>query len=137
MLGVDFSGVHSREDVNTKLSETIASERIRNFLLKNVRNNKEGSYNWRLNINTLYHELPQILDGIDPAPFRNGNGITGFPVLFVKSEKSGYIREGDISAIKTIFPVADIVTIPGTDHWLHVEQPELLIKTISYFIFGE
>jgi esterase len=136
MLGVDFSIVNDREDVNRILSETLPSVRIRQFLLKNVKPKKEGGYEWKLNIQTLHDQLPQILDGLDPKTYMNGNGITGFPVLFIKAEKSGYIKEEDISIIKTIFPMAEVVTIPRADHWVHVENPELLIKTIEYFIFG-
>ncbi len=137
MFSVDFSEVKTREDVNRMLSETLPSEKLRQFLLKNVHRNKEDSrYNWKLNIQTLHDQLPKIMDGLDPKDFMNGNGMTGFPVLFIKAEKSGYIGEEDISAIKTIFPMAEMVIIPGADHWVHVEQPELLIKTISYFVFG-
>lgn len=137
MLAVDFSKVNEREDVNRMLQESLPSERVRNFLLKNVRRNRDGGYGWRLNVRTLHDQLPQILDGLDPAPYRNGNGVTGFPVLFVRAEKSGYIREEDKEIIKTIFPVSDMVTIPGADHWIHVEKPDLLIRTIEYFIFGQ
>ncbi len=137
MLSVDFSRVNNREDVNSILKETIPSQRVRHFLLKNIKRNKTGGYEWRLNIRTLHDQLPRILDGLDPKPFLNGNGITGFPVLFIRAEKSGYIREEDKALIKTIFPMAEMVTIPGADHWVHVEKPELLIKTIEYFIFGD
>lgn len=137
MLAVDFSKVNNREDVNRFLSETILSERVRHFLLKNVVRNKEGKYSWRLNVKSLHDQLPYIMDGLDSKPFLNGNGITGFPVLFVKAANSGYIREEDISTIKTIFPFAELVTIPDSDHWVHVEKPELLIKTIEYFVLGE
>jgi pimeloyl-ACP methyl ester carboxylesterase len=136
MMSVDFSEVKDREDIDRILAETLSSEKLRQFLLKNVKRNKEGGYEWKLNIKTLHNQLPQILDGLDHKPFMNGNGITGFPVLFIKAEKSGYIKEDDIAIIKTIFPMAEMVTIPGADHWVHVEKPELLIKTISYFVFG-
>ena len=136
MLGIDFSRVKDREDVNRMLAETLGSERVRNFLLKNLKRDAENRYSWRLNVKTLHDQLPQILDGLDPKPFMNGNGITGFPVLFVKAGSSNYISAEDIPVIKTIFPMAEIVTIPGADHWVHVEQPELLIKTIEYFVFG-
>jgi esterase len=136
MRGVDFTEVNNREDINLILSETIKSEKVRQFLLKNVKHKKGGGYGWKLNVKTLHDQLPQILDGLDHKPYMNGNGITGFPVLFIKAENSGYIKEEDISIIKTIFPMAEIVTIPGADHWVHVEMPELLIKTISYFVLG-
>jgi len=137
MLGVDFSQVNDREDVSRMLSESIPSERVRQFLLKNIRRNAEGGYEWRLNIQALHDQLPMIMDGLDPKPYMNGNGVTGFPVLFVRAGQSGYISVDDISTIKTIFPMSELVTIPSADHWIHVQQPELLIKTIEYFIFGD
>jgi esterase len=137
MMAVDFTKVNDREDVNRMLAETLGSERIRNFLLKNLKRNEDNLYSWRLNVKTLHDQLPQILDGLDPKPFMNGNGITGFPVLFVKAGASNYITEEDISIIKTIFPMAEMVTIPGADHWVHVEKPELVIKTIEYFVLGD
>ncbi len=137
MISVDFNSVKDRADVEDILKESIPSERIRQFLLKNIKRGRDGIYKWKLNVKTLHDQLPKIIDGIDPKPFMNGNGITGFPVLFIKAEKSSYIREEDIGIIKTIFPMAEMATIPDTDHWVHAEKPELLIKTISYFVLGE
>lgn len=136
MMGVDFSKAKDRQDIDLALSETLHSQKLRQFLLKNVRRNKDGQFEWKLNVKTIHDQLPKIMDGLDPKPYMNGNGVTGFPVLFIKAEKSGYIKEEDIAIIKTIFPMAELVTIPGADHWVHVEMPELLIKTVSYFIFG-
>jgi esterase len=137
MLGIDFSEITTREEVNTLLAESLPSEKLRQFLLKNVKRKSDGSgYEWKLKIQSIHDQLPYIMDGLDPKDFMNGKGITGFPVLFIKAAKSGYIREDDISAIKTIFPMSEMVTIPDADHWVHVEKPELLIKTISYFMFG-
>jgi esterase len=136
MLSVDFAIIKSREDVENILSETIKSIKIRRFLLKNVHRKKEGSFEWKLNLQALHDHLPEIMDGLDPKKFLHGNGITGFPVLFIKGEKSNYIKSEDQQIIKTIFPVADLVSIPGADHWLHVEQPDLLLKTIKYFVLG-
>jgi esterase len=61
-------------------------------------------------------------------------GITGFPVLFISGANSGYIRAEDHQLIRSIFPVAEIVTIPNAGHWVHAEQPALLVKTIRYFL---
>lgn len=136
MMGVDFSTIHERSEINEILKESIPSERIRLFIMKNVHRNEKGKFEWKLNVKTLHDQLPSVLDGLDPKPFMNGNGITGFPVLFIKAEKSSYISELDIDIINTIFPVAEMVTIPDADHWVHAEKPELLIKTISYFVLG-
>jgi esterase len=136
MLSVDFAKIKSRQDVDIILSKTIKSSRVRQFLLKNVYRNRGGSFGWKLNLQALHDNLPELLDGLDPKKFIDGKGITGFPVLFIKGEKSNYIMVEDLRLIKTIFPMAEMVTIPDADHWLHVEQPDLLLKTINYFVFG-
>jgi esterase len=136
MLSVNFSEISNREDVDKILSQNINSIPVRRFLLKNVRRNQDGSFGWKLNIQSLHDNLPKIMDGLDPKRFLNGNGITGFPVLFIRGEKSNYIESEDIALIKIIFPMADFATIPRAGHWLHAEQPDLLLKTIKYFISG-
>ena len=66
--------------------------------------------------------------------YSGGEEIVGFPVLFVRGEESDYVTDDDILNIHRIFPAARVATIPGAGHWLHVEQPALLLKTIRYFL---
>jgi esterase len=134
MLAVDFSQVKRREDVNVQLARSIHSRRIRNFLMKNVSRSKDGNYQWKLNAVVIGQELSSIFEGIDLSKYPPGHGITGFPVLFIRGEKSDYITDDCIPGIKQIFPMAEIATIPQAGHWLHVEQPDLLVKTIRYFL---
>jgi pimeloyl-ACP methyl ester carboxylesterase len=74
------------------------------------------------------------MDGVDAKNIISEGGITGFPALFVAGERSDYISAGDHQLIRSIFPVAEIVTIPGAGHWIHAEQPSLLVKNIKYFL---
>jgi esterase len=134
ILSVDFSLVKKREDVNDQLARTIHSSKIRSFLMKNVSRDKEGHYGWKLNASVIGKELGSIFEGLDPGKYSHGKGITGFPVLFIRGEKSDYISDDCIPDIKQIFPMAEIATIPQAGHWIHVEQPDLLIKTIRYFL---
>ena len=134
MLSVDFSQVKKREDVNEKLARTIHSRRIRSFLMKNVSRSREGNYPWKLNAAVIKKELSSIFEGIDLSKYSPGTGITGFPVLFIRGEKSDYITDDCIPDIKQIFPMAEIASIPQAGHWLHAEQPDLLVKTIRYFL---
>ncbi len=137
MLSVNLSTIQHREDVDSILSHSIKPLRVRQFLLKNLYRNRDGSFKWKLNLEVLQKNLPDIMDGLDPERFSHGNGVTGFPVLFIRGEKSNYILQEDVDIIKTIFPMAEIVTIPDASHWLHADQPDLLIKTITYFILGQ
>ena len=137
MLSVKFKNVHNREDIDTQLARSIYSPKVRSFLLKNVERTSTGEYRWRINVHTIRDQLPGILDGLDPASFKSGQGITGFPVLFIRGENSDYITSEMIPAIQRIFPMAEVNTIPGAGHWLHMEQPSLLIKTVKYFLLED
>jgi pimeloyl-ACP methyl ester carboxylesterase len=134
MLKVDFNRVDTREDVDAQLAGSIPSSRIRQFLMKNVVRNKDGSYRWRLNIEAISDELDSIFAGLDLSGFGTGQAIMGYPVLFVRGEQSDYISDDCIIEIRQVFPDAEFATIPGAGHWLHVEQPDLLVKTIRYFL---
>lgn len=132
MLNVDFSRVKRREDVDKMMSGTIRSAKVRGFLLKNLQRNPKNTYSWQINVEILIRELPSIMEEIGT----DHSGNTGFPVLFIRGENSDYILDEDIFGIKKLFPLADLVTIPGTGHWLHVEKPDLLVKTLKYFLLG-
>ena len=70
------------------------------------------------------------MDGLS----ENQPEITGFPVLFLKGEKSEYIQEEDEELIYKIFPYADIELVPDAGHWMHAEQPEIFLQKVSDFI---
>jgi len=134
MLNLDLQNFKSRTEIDHKLSESIQSERVRQFLLKNLKRDEEKRFTWKLNIETISKFLPQIMDGMNKDDFTHGKGITGFPVLFIKGAKSNYITDDDHNLIRTIFPYAEVTTIPNAGHWVHAEQPKLLVKTIEYFV---
>ena len=71
---------------------------------------------------------------MDREGIKARGGITGFPVLFISGGNSDYIRVQDHQLLRDIFPTAEVVSIPGTGHWVHAEQPALLVKTIRYFL---
>ncbi len=130
MYNLDFYSIQSRDEVGEILAKDILNARVRQFLLKNVKRSKNNEYNWMLNIKAIRNELPNILEGLN----EDQEQITGFPVLFLKGEKSEYISEKDQKFISKIFPYADIETIPNAGHWLHAEQPELFLEKIEDFI---
>jgi esterase len=132
MQSIDFSKVKTREDVDIQLAGFVKSSRVRNFLLKNIRRERDNTFSWKINVPVLIKELPSVLEGLDPKIA----GITGFPVLFIRGGNSDYLQDGDLPEIRKFFPSAEFVTIPGAGHWLHAEQPELLVKTLREFLGG-
>jgi pimeloyl-ACP methyl ester carboxylesterase len=134
MRRLDLSKIKSREDADRALALSIGSERIRSFLLKNLRREKGGDFGWRINLEAIEGNLDAIFEGMDREAVLARGGITGFPVLFISGGESEYIRVTDHQFILDIFPTAEFVTIPGAGHWVHAEQPALLVKTIRYFL---
>ena len=134
MMGLDLSKMKSREEIDHALGPQIGSGRVRGFLLKNVRRDPDGSFAWRINLQALYDNIDKIFEGMDREAIASRGGITGFPVLFISGGNSDYIRVQDYQLLRDIFPTAEVVTIPGTGHWVHAEQPALLVKNIRYFL---
>ncbi len=134
MMKVDLSKIESREDADLALATYIGSERIRGFLLKNLRRNNKGNFSWRINLKAITDNLEAIFEGMDREAIAARGGITGFPALFISGGDSEYIRAMDYQTIRDIFPTAEFVTVQGAGHWVHAEQPALLVKTIRYFL---
>ncbi len=132
MLKVNFDNVKSRQDIDKQLSGTLPNKQLRQFLLKNIDRTKAGTYKWRLNLPVIKNSLELIMDGFSGLP---ADALrVSIPSIFIRGEKSGYVMDEDTLIIRKYFKDAEILTIPNAGHWLHAEQPELLIKTLAYFL---
>ncbi len=124
----------SRGEADKLLQQTIAPPAIRQFLLKNLKRDRNGKFYWALNITALEENLPAIFAGVIPDNCGNSGYDSRFPLLFIKGEYSGYIRSRDEAAIRQCFPGASLELIKGAGHWLHAEQPEALLKMVMAFV---
>ena len=132
MMGLDLSLLKKRDDVNDLLADAIPEVRTRQFIMKNLKRNKDQSFSWKLNLKVIFDELMTITAGFaDHNIYRD---ITGFPVLFIKGEHSKYIQDIDKERILEIFPIAEIKTIDNAGHWIHAEQPENLSEAVLEFL---
>jgi len=133
MLAVDLSRMETREEVSRALSVDIGSERIRMFLLKNLTRDKQKNFVWKINLPALKRNLDAIMEALPVEEVVRNGGQKGFPVVFIRGERSDYIRPEDHDLIRKVFPTAGIVSIPKAGHWVHAEQPKLLLKNLRYF----
>lgn len=131
---VNIRDTTSRLVIEERLASFIHSPRVVAFLMKNLHRDPQNHFHWRINVDAITDNLEHILDGMQVRDFEKGRGVTGFPVLFIRGGDSAYIRNEDIGLIKTIFPMAEVVTIPGSGHWVHAEQPDPLIRNVDYFL---
>jgi len=136
LYNLETDKITNLRDADQALSEQIPFKRVRQFLLKNLKRNDAGNFQWLLNVKALRNELPSILEGIDINQHTN-NPIAinkNYPVLFIKGEHSEYIGEDEKRDIKTLFPDAEIQTIKNAGHWVHAEQREKFITLVNSFL---
>jgi pimeloyl-ACP methyl ester carboxylesterase len=132
LLNVNFQGINSRQDIDEQLSINLTDAKLRQFLLKNIVRKKDGTYHWRLNLPVIKNTLEQIMDGF--SQLNPDECHVKLPTIFIRGEKSGYVMDEDTLIMRKFFKDAEMVSIPNAGHWLHAEQPELLIKTLAYFL---
>lgn len=130
MEELNLVAVTSRKEIDYFLSEKLKDSTLRQFLLKNIHRNKEGDFEWKINVPVLRHALNSIISEVNSDWFADRQPILGYPVTFIRGLNSDYITDQDIPAIKEIFPEARIVDIPEAGHWLHAEQPEKFVEAV-------
>ncbi len=130
MKAVDLKSINNRREVEEVLTRYIPEIRIRQFILKNLHRKDKNEYEWRINIDGLEKNIDQMFDAIDT--------IVKFekPTLFIKGGASDYILLEDFPKIRYNFPNADIVTIAGASHWVHVEAMEVFYQLTLGFAIG-
>lgn len=132
MLSLNFTTIKARGEIEQYIRNKIGDDSISNFLLKNVARKEDGSYKWKLNIDALYNNLGEILDGFSHYSSSKTNTFTG-PTLFLRGAESGYFTDEDLHNTLQLFPKAELTTIPNAGHWLHAEQPTMITNSILYF----
>lgn len=132
-LSVDLNEKTRRDEVDKEFAYYVKDTKVRNFLMKNLI--REGhTFKWTINVKALSNNLPEIMDGPDFTKIEFNESSITFPVLFIKGEKSDYLKSTDLELIKTFFLNIEMVSISDAGHWIHAEQPEQFLKTISHFL---
>ncbi len=129
MMGVDFDKASTREEIEEQLKPKIKDERVLLFAMKNLyRRERSGQFAWRLNLGAINLNMDEVFEGI------KSDKLFEKPALFIRGEKSDYVKYEDFDQIYRNFPKADIKTIEDAGHWLHAEQPEAFLNTVYSFL---
>lgn len=131
LIKIDISKCKSIAKAKEILTQKIDNPKLIGFLLKNVKKT-DDEYHWRLNINSLQKNLLEIMEGLDINKYDYEK--IEIPSLFLKGMNSDYISKKDKEIIEHIFTNFKIVNIPNSGHWMHAEQPKLVISEISKFL---
>ena len=120
--------ITNRKNAELYLAEAIPDAAFRQFLLQNLLL-KDGSYCWRINLDIIQKTAHCIVAFPEYSTQHSSD-----KVLFIAGERSKYI---DPDAVFKSFPLAKIVTIPDTGHWLYVEAPDEFCQIINTWLRGE
>ncbi|HPX75860.1 MAG TPA: alpha/beta fold hydrolase [Bacteroidales bacterium] len=108
-------------------------ENIRNIILKNL-TKKDGKMHWKLNLQAISNNLPEIVAGLDTDEFIEKKILV--QTLFLKGDLSNYITNQDFKLIEFIFPNSKFETVENAGHWLHIEQPQEISNKIINFLIN-
>lgn len=127
LFSLDLDRIQNRREADEKLAEKIENFGIRQFLLKNLTRKKEGGYAWKMNLNAIHEHYQDILAAT------SGQSVD-IPTLFIRGGNSEYIQAEDHALIQQLFTNSSIETIDHAGHWVHAEQPKLLMDSVLDFL---
>jgi esterase len=128
LKAIDFNVVKSRGEADKVLGNYITDFGTRQFLLKNLYWKEKGHLAFRMNLDVLIRQISEIGAALPE------NSKFEKDTLFLRGDRSGYIKEQDENLISNHFPKADIVTIANAGHWLHAENPKDFFEGVMTFV---
>ena len=114
MQKVDLSKVEKRSDATLALSKYVEDKSLQNFFTQSI---DIRAKRWKLNLKVLRLEMSEILSFPKIESEFSGHS------LFLKGEKSDYIKLEHRKLIKSLFTKARFATFKEAGHWLHAEKP--------------
>jgi pimeloyl-ACP methyl ester carboxylesterase len=128
MFGLDLSVLESRSEINEQLKKDIPEDGVRLFLMKNLSRTKDGKFAWKMNLPALYANYQTILSSIE------SNDVFDEPTLFIRGEKSNYIKDEMVLDIQDYFPLMQLETVSNAGHWIHAENPKEFLNKLNVFL---
>lgn len=131
MQAMDLDTIHTRQDADEALSAAAPSRSVRGFLLQNLR--REGdTWSWQPNLELLARDIAEVggwpgEEVATLAPFDE-------PVLWLSGERSPYVTEESQREMRRLFPRVRHVLVKNAGHWVHSEQPEVVITALRALI---
>ncbi|WP_116790614.1 alpha/beta fold hydrolase [Flavobacterium psychrotrophum] len=125
---VDFSVKPSRNEVEEVLGKYIDYAGTRQFLMKNLYWVEPGQLGFRFNLPVFNEQVDNIGEALPEG------SVYDKPTLFLRGDKSKYIREQDLALIKQHFPNYEIKAITNSGHWVHAENPQEFLEYTLEFL---
>jgi len=121
-----LASLSNRKQAEEMLVDTIPELSYRQFLLQNLAL-RDGRYQWRVDLDIFERSAPAIVafpDAGNHAPYQA-------PALFIAGAESNFVQA---ETVFPLFPNAQLKTLDGAGHWLHVQQPESFLAEVLGFL---
>jgi pimeloyl-ACP methyl ester carboxylesterase len=130
LLDIDLSELESRSAADKALQSAIPDTGTRLFLLQSLTGTAKN-YQWRLNLSVLHTEMSKIV-GFPSSQLEVM--VNSVDACLIYGENSTYVTETEQAVVLTYFPQTEFFGIPKAGHWLHVEQPKLVLEALRTFL---
>jgi len=128
LKSIDLTLIKNRKDADIQLAKYVDDAGIRQFLLRNLTANEQGSLRFKCALNYISDCYEQIMKGYQGTQTYCGK------TLFIKGGNSDYIKAEHREIISQLFPNSSAKIISGTGHWLHAEKSVAFNKIVSDFL---
>lgn len=125
---VDPSTMTRISEVREAIRSLIRESDVVDLVVKNVERRDDGTMAWGVNLDAIESHYGQIMDGLDTWATYDG------PALFVRGDRSDYIRDEDMETIRAFFPRAELETVPDAGHWIHADRPAAFSRVVRGFL---
>lgn len=123
LAAIPINDIQSRQEADEALARHVPEADVRQFLLKNLQRKTEGGFSWKINLPVLREKLSNV--GVD----LQYAGIFDKPTLFIRGNRSNYVRDQDWAHITDVFPLAVLETM-DTGHWVQAEKPQAFVELV-------
>lgn len=116
LLLCDYQKFQNRADFEKYLFLKGYKNELCQFISQNLIRNYDGHYKLKFNLKAIYKNLKNI------SSFPKNLDCFFGKTLFVKGQKSNYIKEEDLEIILKIFPNYKLEVINNAGHWVHFDK---------------
>jgi pimeloyl-ACP methyl ester carboxylesterase len=114
--------------MESQLASPIPDLAVRRFLLKNVKRDEAGGFYWQMNLPAIEANYARLSEAV------SSERAFEKPTLFIRGERSNYVRDQDLPTIEKLFPRVEHCKIDGAGHWVHADAPEAFLRKVREFL---
>ncbi|HHU10890.1 MAG TPA: alpha/beta fold hydrolase [Intrasporangiaceae bacterium] len=133
MLRLPLDRIRTRAEAEELFQESDPA--VKAFLLQNLRRSGD-SWRWQANLEMVARDIAgeARMGGWPVTP----GDYPAYPhqVLWLVGADSRYVQDRDSEPMRELFPRTLQVTIKDAGHWVHSEQPQIVVHALRRFILG-